>query len=100
MAVASARRAVRRSELTLLAAVALTVLALGAIIARDLRQSAGDASQLYERLSRGLNLIDELQFNAQEVRRILLYALHTSDANLQLRYAEQSRDAGLHVQTL
>jgi PAS domain S-box-containing protein len=91
---------VRGRELSLLAGVVVAVLALGWIVARDVRQSADDASQLYERLSHGLNLIDDLQFNAQEVRRILLYALHTSDANLQLQYAEQSRAAAAQVQTL
>jgi len=91
---------VRYHELVLLALVAVTVLTLGWIIARDFRQSAEDASQLYGRLAEGLELIEELQFNTQEVRRILLYALHTSDANRQLQYAEQSRAADAHVQQL
>jgi len=90
------RRAKYR-ELALLAVIAVTVLALGRIVARDVGQSASDAKQLYERLAQGLELIDELQFDMQEVRRIVLYALHTSDANRQLQYAEQSRsiDAGV-----
>lgn len=80
-----------RREFTLMIAVTIIVLALGTIVAYDLRQTAADANRLRERLSRGLELIDELQFTTQEVRRILLYALHTSDANRQLEYAEQSR---------
>jgi PAS domain S-box-containing protein len=84
-------------ELALLGVIAMVVLGLGRIVARDVGQSAGDAKQLYERLAGGLELIDALQFDMQEVRRIVLYALHTSDANRQLQYAEQSRaiDAGV-----
>jgi len=89
---------IRRQELAVLALVAATVLALAWFVANDLRQSANDDSQLYTRLSRGYDLIDRLDFQSQEVRRILLYSLHTSDANLQLRYAEQSRAADAQVQ--
>src|SRR5262245_8465411 len=39
-------------------------------------------------------------FETGEVRRILLYALHTSDANLQLDYVDQSRSAEGRVGTL
>ncbi len=90
----------RHREVGLLASVTVIVLALGWITARDLRRSAEDASQLYERLSRGLDVINELQYSTQEVRRTLLYPLHTSNANLQLQYAEQSRAADLQVATL
>lgn len=91
---------VRHRELGLLTLVAVTVLALGLFVARDFRQSAEDTRQLYGRLSDGLDLIDNLQFNTQEVRRILLYALHTSDANLQVEYADQSREADAQVKKL
>jgi PAS domain S-box-containing protein len=84
----------------LLAVVMVTVLALGWIVARDLHQSAEDANQQYDRFSDGLDLIDELLFETGEVRRILLYALHTSDANRQLEYAEQSRAAEADVRRL
>ncbi len=87
-------------ELTLLAGVTAAVLALAWILAHDGRQSVEDANQLYGRLSHGLDLIDQLQFDTQEVRRTLLYALHTNDANLQVEYAEQSRAADLRVQKL
>ena len=87
-------------ELMLLAAIAVSVVALGIVVARDLRQSARDASELNRRLSAGLTLIDDLHFETQEVRRILLYALYTSDANLQLRYAEESRAASHRVEGL
>jgi hypothetical protein len=94
------RLRLRHHELALLAVVIVTVPALGAIVARDLRQSARDATALYEHLASSLDLVDELQFRTQEVRRTLLYALHTSDANLQLQYAEQSRAAEREVQQL
>jgi len=77
----------------LLAILALIVLASGWVVALDLRRSADDARQLYQHLSSGLDFIDELQFNIQETRRTLLYALHTTDANRQLTYADQSRAA-------
>jgi len=93
-------RRIKHREFGLLAGVAVTVLALGLIVARDLRRTAEDAGQLHDRLLRGIDLIDALQFNAQEVRRIILYALHTSDANRQLDYAEQSRSADVQVQKL
>ena len=90
----------RHRELGLLAVLAVTVLGLGWNIARDLRQASADVTRLYDRLSDGLELLSELQFHTQEVRRIILYALHTSDANLQLTYAEQSREADQRVQRL
>jgi hypothetical protein len=41
----------------------------------------------------GLDIIDDILFETGEVRRILLYALHTTDANRQLDYVDQSRSA-------
>ena len=87
----------RHRELVVLALIAAIVVSLGAVVARHLRQAAHDATLLYRRLADGLDLIDDLQFNIQETRRTLLYALHTSDANRQLEYAEQSRAAEQQV---
>src|SRR6185436_8076920 len=84
---------VRHRERVVLALIAAVVLGMGVVVARHLRQAAENASVLYGRLADGLDLIDDLQFNIQETRRTLLYALHTSDANRQLAYAEQSRAA-------
>jgi signal transduction histidine kinase/ActR/RegA family two-component response regulator len=81
----------------LLAAAMLTVVALGWVVARDFRQSAEAANQLYDRFGEGLDVIDTMLFETGEVRRILLYALHTSDANLQLEYVDQSRSAEARV---
>ena len=82
---------VKYRDLVVLSVITTTVLALGRIVELDLRQSATESNQLYERLSRGLAIIDELQFDMEEVRRLVLYALYTSDANRQLQYVEQSR---------
>src|SRR3954467_5712795 len=84
----------------LLGAATLTVLALGWFVARDFRQSAAAAGQLYERFGEGLDVIDDMLFETGEVRRILLYALHTSDANRQLEYVDQSRAAEAPVKKL
>jgi signal transduction histidine kinase/CheY-like chemotaxis protein len=84
----------------LLAAASLTVVALGWVVARDFRQSAEAANQLYARFGAGLDLIDDTLFETEEVRRILLYALHTLDANRQLEYVDQSRAAEARVRRL
>ena len=84
----------------LLAMAMLTVVALGWFMARDFQQSAEAAHQLYERFDEGLDLIDDILFETEEVRRILLYTLHTSDANHQLDYVEQSRAAEARVNRL
>ena len=76
------------------------VLTLGGIVATDLRRSADDTHQLYDRFAKGNALIDSVLIETEEVRRILLYALHTLDANRQLQYAEQSRAAEAKVQRL
>jgi signal transduction histidine kinase len=45
----------------------------------------------------GLRQIGELQYQAQETRRSTLYALTTNDSNLQVQYADQSREADRRV---
>ena len=96
----SARPHLRYPAIAVLAAVTVTVLALGWIVATDLRRSADDTRQLYDRFAKGDALIDSVLIETEEVRRILLYALHTLDANRQLEYAEQSRAAEAKVQRL
>jgi signal transduction histidine kinase/CheY-like chemotaxis protein len=90
----------RYDTMAVLALVTLIVLALGYIVARDLRQSAEETHQLYERFEEIDELTDDLLLESEDVRRILLYALHTSDANRQLQYVEQSRAAEGRVQKL
>ena len=90
----------RYDTIAVLAAVTLMVLALGWIVARDLRQSAEDTHQLYQGFEEIDELTDDLLLESEEVRRILLYALHTTDANRQLQYVEQSRAAEASVERL
>jgi signal transduction histidine kinase/CheY-like chemotaxis protein len=84
----------------LFAAATLTVVALGWVVARDFRDSTDEARQLQLRFAEGLQLIDQLLFETAEVRRIMLYALHTTDANRQLEYVDQSRSAEARVRLL
>jgi diguanylate cyclase (GGDEF)-like protein/PAS domain S-box-containing protein len=70
---------------------------MGAASLLQLRSAASEARQLYEGLVRGLDLIGALQFDVQEARRRMLYALTTTDANLQVRYVDESRAADARV---
>ena len=90
----------RYDTMAVLALVTVTVLALGWIVARDLRQSAEETHQLYQSFEEVDELTDDLLLESEDVRRILLYALHTNDANRQLAYVEQSRAAEGRVKKL
>jgi len=48
---------------------------------------------MYAGSVQGLQRIGELQYEVQETRRSTFYALTTLDSNLQLEYADQSREA-------
>jgi signal transduction histidine kinase len=67
--------------------------AVGLFVIRDLRAGNLEAQRMYAVSVRGLRRIGELQFQAQETRRSTLYALTTSDSNLQVEYADRSREA-------
>jgi signal transduction histidine kinase len=73
------------------------VAVVGALMLRDLREANVEAREMYTRSVYGLRRIAEVQYQAQETRRCTLYALTTSDSNLQVRYADQSRDADEEV---
>jgi signal transduction histidine kinase len=66
-------------------------------VIRDLRIASLEAQQMYARSVLGLRQIGELQYQAQEARRSTLYALTTADSNLQVEYADQSREADRRV---
>src|SRR5215467_15510275 len=72
-------------------------LGVGWFVIRDLRTANADAQQMYARSVLGLRQIGELQYEAQETRRSTLYALTTNDSNLQVEYADQSRQADSRV---
>src|SRR5258705_260380 len=83
-----------------LALIALIVLGVGAVILADLRRAARDAEEMSAGLARGLDPIGGLEYETQEARRAMLYALTTKDANLQVRYADESRAADARVARL
>ncbi|HEX9111067.1 MAG TPA: ATP-binding protein [Terriglobales bacterium] len=66
-------------------------------VIRDVRTAGVEAQQMYARSVLGLRQIGELQYQAQETRRSTLYALTTTDSNLQVEYADQSREADRRV---
>ncbi len=70
---------------------------IAAFMVRDLQTASIEAREIYTRSVHGLQRIGELQFDAQETRRATLYALTTSDSNLQVEYADQSRAADQRV---
>ena len=66
---------------------------VGAFIIRDLSRSSETVQKMYNGSVQGLLKFGDLQYHAQETRRSTLYALTTNDGNLQVEYAEQSREA-------
>src|SRR5262249_5546273 len=94
------RSQTRYAMFGVLGAATLVVIMLGWVVARDFGQSAEATNQLYNRFGEGLDLIDNILFETGEVRRVMLYALHTSDANRQLDYVDQSRSGEVRVRRL
>jgi signal transduction histidine kinase len=93
-------RAVRRyNALLVLFVVCCGVAVVGGFVIRDLRNANAEAQEMYTRSVHGLKQIGELQYDAQETRRSTLYALSTTDSNLQVDYADQSRAADQRVET-
>ncbi len=70
---------------------------VGLFVIRDLRTASEEMQKMYERSVLGLRQIGEMQYEAQETRRSTLYALTTNDSNLQVEYADQSREADRRV---
>jgi signal transduction histidine kinase len=87
----------RHNAILLLFMVCCGVAVVGAFVIRDLRAANDEAQKIYTGSVHGLQRIGELQYDAQETRRATLYALTTSDSNLQVEYADQSRDADRQV---
>jgi len=91
------RAASRHKAIVLLLLVCCGVAVIGAFVIRDLHAADVEAQQMYTGSVHGLQRIGELQYDAQETRRATLYALTTSDSNLQVEYADQSRNADQRV---
>ena len=85
------------SSVLLLLLVLFVEAVVGLVVIRDLRDSDIEVERIYEGSVRGLRRIGELQYEAQETRRCTLYALTTNDGNLQVNYADQSREADRRV---
>jgi len=87
----------RHNAVLLLFVVCCGVTVIGAMVIRDMQLADTEAQKMYESSVDGLQKIGELQYDAQETRRTTLYALTTSDSNLQVQYADQTRDADRRV---
>src|SRR5690348_12640279 len=85
------------SSSLLLLLVFAVELGVGLFLLRDLRTANIEAQRMYAGSVLGLRRIGELQYQAQETRRATLYALTTSDSNLQVEYADQTRAADHRV---
>jgi len=89
--------AYRHNATLLLFMVFCLVVIVGVFVIRDLGTANFEAQTIYTGSVHGLRRIGELQYDAQETRRATLYALTTSDSNLQVEYADQSRSADQRV---
>jgi signal transduction histidine kinase len=87
----------RHSAVLLLFMVCCGVAVVGIFVIRDLRAANDEAQEIYTGSVHGLERIGELQYEAQETRRATLYALTTTDSNLQVEYADQTREADRKV---
>lgn len=85
-----------RSVLLLVFVVVMeTVVVL--LVMRDLRSAGHEVQTMYASSVVGLHRISSLQYDAQETRRSTLYALSTNNSNLQIEYADRSREADRRV---
>lgn len=76
-----------------LTAIALSVGAVSVYVIRRVAESNTVAEEVHRRSMLDLHQVGELQYEIQEARRTVLYALGTQDSNLQIGYADQSRAA-------
>jgi signal transduction histidine kinase len=87
----------RHSSMLLLLLIVIVEGVVVRFVIRDLRAAGHEVETMYASSVRGLRRIGSLQYDAQETRRSTLYALSTSDSNLQIEYADQSREADRRV---
>ena len=87
----------RHNAVLLLFVVCCGVTVIGAMVIRDMQLANTEAQRMYKSSVDGLQEIGELQYDAQETRRTTLYALTTTDSNLQVEYADQTREADRRV---
>jgi PAS domain S-box-containing protein len=82
---------------TALLIVGLGVVCIGALTLIDLYRANQRAHETYSVVVNRLQDLGDLQYQIQETRRSVLYALTTRDVNLQVQYADQSREASARV---
>ncbi len=83
----------RHNAIVLLFMVCCGVAVIAFFMIRDLEHANIEAQEIYTGSVHGLERIGELQYEAQETRRATLYALTTTNSNLQVEYADQTREA-------
>jgi len=66
-------------------------------VVRDVRSANAEVQRMYASSVLGLRRIANLQYEAQETRLSTQYELTTNDNNLQVIYADQSREADARV---
>src|ERR1700687_1285690 len=88
-----ARKLSRHVSTILLLLVLCGEAGVGVFVIRDLAMSYATVEKMYNGSVQGLLRFGDLQYEAQETRRSTLYALTTTDGNLQVEYADQSRKA-------
>jgi PAS domain S-box-containing protein len=81
----------------LLALAGIAVVMVGGILVRDIRMAVRRAREMHESSVAVLDLLNNLNYQTQEARRSMLYALSTADSNLQVQYADGSRAADARV---
>jgi two-component system, sensor histidine kinase and response regulator len=80
--------------------IGVVAAAVAALEYRDQRRVHDDTRQMYQELAAGLGAVADLQYEIQEARRSMLYALTTTDSNRQVEYADRSRSADARVSTI
>ena len=88
-----ARGLSRHVSMVLLGLLLVGEAGVALFVIRDLGRSYANVEKMYTGSVQGLLRIGDMQSEAQETRRSTLYALTTTDGNLQVAYADQSRDA-------
>jgi signal transduction histidine kinase len=93
----TARWRSRHLSIVLLMLVLFGESGVALFVMRDVAKSYATVERMYNGSVQGLQRFGDVQYEAQETRRSTLYALSTNDGNLQVMYADQSRNADRRV---
>jgi signal transduction histidine kinase len=86
------------SGVTLILSIVFCAMAfVGFLVMRDLRTANALAQKTNGASVEGLRKIAELEHEARETRQLTLYALTTDDSNLQVEYADRTRESDRQV---